>query len=138
MLSGDDAAPCASAMPHALRQGVAEPAPLASLRSPLRSIGVNSELIVPVGRGTNKGRRPKPTPLALLPGLMPYMLPFEQVFVVASHFMWSFSQADLVVGILSAAKTGAANPAARPKAMVTARSLLIDISSWLAKAACGS
>ena len=38
------------------------------------------------------------------------MLPFEQVLVVASHFMWSFSQADLVVGILSAAKVGAAKP----------------------------
>src|SRR4029079_5139773 len=39
MCSEDDAAPCASAMPHALRQGVAEPAPLTSLSSPLRPIG---------------------------------------------------------------------------------------------------
>jgi hypothetical protein len=39
---------------------------------------------------------------------MPYMLPFEQVFVEASHFMCSFSHADLVVGALSAASIGVA------------------------------
>jgi hypothetical protein len=49
---------------------------------------------------------------------MPYMLPFEQVFVEVSHFMWAFSHEDLVVGVLSAASPGAAKEAARPKATV--------------------
>jgi hypothetical protein len=58
-----------------------------------------------------------------------YMLPFEQVFVASSHFILAFSQAALVVGILSAAKVGATKPTAKPAATIIVISAFMGVSS---------
>ena len=54
-----------------------------------------------------------------------YMLAFEHVLVVASHFMWAFTQAFLVVGTASAASTGVTKAVARPTATTTETSFFI-------------
>jgi hypothetical protein len=52
---------------------------------------------------------------------------YEQVLVEESHFMWAFSQACLVFGA-SAANDGTAKPTARPNAIITETSFLMEAS----------
>src|SRR6476646_2355680 len=54
---------------------------------------------------------------------------------VASHVICAFSQADLLVGALSAAKAGAAKATARPRVMMETNAFIgsppcIDATSW--------
>ena len=53
---------------------------------------------------------------------------YEHFFIGASHFMWAFSQAALVVGVLSAADAGAVKATASPKATSTETSFFIGVS----------
>jgi hypothetical protein len=62
------------------------------------------------------------------------MLPFEQVFVASSHFILAFSQAALVVGILSAAKVGATKPTAKPAATIIVISAFMGVAHYAAAA----
>ena len=67
-------------------------------------------------RGAAGGEKPPP----------PFIRPYEQVFVEASHFMWAFSHSAFVLG--GAAKVGVMKLTANPSATSTVRSFFMEAS----------
>src|ERR1700693_2285376 len=55
------------------------------------------------------------------------MLPFVHFLVVSSHFILAFSQSALVVGVLSAAITGAAKATVSPSETIAAMTLFMTL-----------